>query len=68
MSFWHVIVADYLTSLAKTFGDVQVRVRVRLRLRLRLRVRVGVGVRASAEEPARATEWMAPMRAHASMA
>jgi len=23
VTFWHVIVADYLTSLAKTFGDVQ---------------------------------------------
>jgi len=40
VSFWHVIVADYLTSLAKTFGDVQVRVRVRVRVRDRVRVRV----------------------------
>ena len=54
VTFWHVIVADYMTSLAKTFSDLQltacisyaiVQVRLRRRRRRRRRLRAGLKLR-----------------------
>lgn len=52
VTFWHVIVADYMTSLAKTFSDLQLTacisyaiVQVRLGWRRRRRLRAGLKLR-----------------------